>query len=104
MVDQTDDEIKKYLINNKIINTLEKGGRLMVRYNPGIEKMFDSSIIMYYNEEDFHYKFKKIKKQIDEDNNIATDFYDKSKDWNSKSVANKIIEIFQIMQKKLINS
>ena len=102
LVDQTDEEIKKYLVNDKVTEVLENGGRLMIRYNPGVEKMYDDSILMYHNVEDFYDKFEKLKSKIENYGDFRDDFYDKSANFDTNSVANKIVEIFQIMKKKRI--
>ena len=101
LVDQSDEEIQKNIVNDKIIRVLNSGGIPFVRYNPGIEKMFDETIPMYYNEEDFYNKLN----GLSQNNNlekIRNDIYDVSQKWNSQMVANKFIEIFDIMIRKKI--
>ena len=49
-------------------------------------------------------KFNKIKSNIETSKGFADDFYNKSVNFDTESVANKFIEIFQIMIKKLVNS
>ena len=63
--------------------------------------MFDETIPMYYNEEDFYNKLN----GLSQNNNlkkIRNDIYDVSQKWNSQMVANKFIEIFDIMIRKKI--
>ncbi|MBQ8751340.1 MAG: hypothetical protein IJZ30_06875 [Alphaproteobacteria bacterium] len=101
LVDQTDDEVQQYIVNDKIIRVLNNGAIPFVRYNPGIEKMFGETIPMYYNEEDFYSKLNGLSKNNNLEK-IRNDIYDVSQKWNSQMVANKFIEIFDIMIRKKI--
>lgn len=103
LVDQTDKEIAKNLINKNLITVLENGGFPFIRLNPGVGKLFDARIAMYFSEQDFHdtmHEFMRNKSTI---KYIKNSLYAKLDEWDSLSVANKLAEIFQIMQKKRIN-
>ena len=101
LIDQTDDEIQKYIVNDKIIEVLSNGGIPLVRYNPGIEKIFGNIVPMYHNEDDFYIKLNNLSKNNHLEK-IRDDIYDISQKWNSQMVANKFIEIFDIMIRKKI--
>ncbi len=103
LVNQSDEEIAKNLINKDFIAVLENGGFPMIRFNPGVSKLFDAKVVMYYNEIDFHEKMNKFMHNEDAVKQTKDALYTKLDEWDSLSVANKLTEIFQIMQKKRIN-
>lgn len=102
LVDQDDDDIKKELINDKIIKLIENGFVPFVRYNPGIHAIFNDNLPQYYNNDDFNNKYNDLTSNKTKIKNIKKKLFDIAKNWNSEAQANKFIEIFSIMQKKRI--
>ena len=102
LVDQSDENIYQNVVNSKVIEVLEMGAIPFVRYNPGLYKIFGDSIPMYYNEDDFYVQFNKLLREKEKTTKIAQSIYNASKNWNSKMLALKFIELFEIMKEKRI--
>ncbi|MBR5154841.1 MAG: hypothetical protein IKW58_03860 [Alphaproteobacteria bacterium] len=102
LVDQSDENIHENIVNNKVIEILEMGAVPLLRYNPGIQKMFGDTVPMYYNEDDFYVKFNMLLRENNKVSKIKQDIENVSYKWNSSMVANKFIELFQIMKQKRI--
>ncbi len=103
LVDQSDEEIANYILSKDFIKVLENGGVPVIRFNPGVSRLFDDRVIMYHNENDFHKTINELMTNKDIVHKVKSSLYAKPDTWNTLSVANKFTEIFQIMKKKRIN-
>lgn len=102
LTDQEDNDIKNELLNKQVIQIIESGGLPYVRYNPGIEKIFGDIIPMYHNEKEFvsFYNWLRYSPNISKQRLAMLQI--KSEQWNSDNQAKKFIELFDVMQKKLL--
>lgn len=101
LVDQTDDDIRDELINQRIITVIENGGLPYVRYNSGIAKMFGDTIPMYQNESSFLPEIKQLLANKNEISARRNTLIYKSQQWSSSSQAKKFIELADIMKRKM---
>ncbi len=102
LTDQSEEEIKNELVNQKVIQIIENGGLPYVRYNPGIEKMFGDIIPMYHNELEFTRLYNELMYSPYQVRRKWEKLQQENPKWNSDSQAKKIIELFEVMQKKRI--
>lgn len=102
LVDQTEENISKNLLEKNVIKIIENNALPFVRYNPAIEKIFSDAVPMYYNNEHFYFEFNRLLKSPDELERRLKIIKNIAKKYNSESQANKFIEIFDIMKKKRI--
>ena len=100
LIDQNDKEIIAQTLNPRLIKIIESGGLPYVRYNPAIEKLFGDAIPFYYNGNEFREKLEKILRNPTEILERREAVKHISQRWNSRSQAKKIIELFEIMDKK----
>ncbi|MCM1324598.1 MAG: glycosyltransferase [Acetobacter sp.] len=102
LVDQSEEDIRDEIVNERILEVIANGGLPYIRYNPAIEKLFGDAVPMYYNSNEFSQKLNKLlstpaelQQRKDAIRNIAIG-------WSSKFQAKKVIELFEIMEKKRI--
>ncbi|MBO5039078.1 MAG: hypothetical protein J6C85_06475 [Alphaproteobacteria bacterium] len=101
LVDQSDEDIRDEVVNQKIMQIIEGGGVPLVRYNVGLERLFSNSVLMYASEDDFAVQFNKFiaSEAIEQQ---RKNLFRASQQFNSRSTALKFIELFDIMQRKRI--
>lgn len=102
LVDQTDDDLKNETLNPKIIQIVENGGLPLVRYNPAIEAIFGNAVPMYQTAEEFMPTIERLLSSRVELTNRKIGIKKIAKSWNTSTQAKKIIEIFEMMEKKRI--
>ncbi len=102
LIDQTEEDIDRNIVSDKLLKIISNGGIPFVRYNPGIVKMFGNAIPMYYNPEHFNFELYRLLQSPIELKNRFNDIVNISTNWSSSMRAKKIIELFDIMKKKRI--
>ena len=103
LVDQPEEDIRDELIAPRLKEVIEKGGLPYIRYNNGLAKMFGQAIPMYMNEDEFLPLLKGLLSSPQEVVERRAAIREIAKNWNSDSQAKKFIELFEVMEKKLIN-
>jgi len=101
LVDQSEEDIKDETVNARIIEVIEQGGLPYLRYNSGVAKMFGEAVPMYMTQEEFLPEIKRLlnsSKELKERREAIRRIAD---GWNSNSQAQKIIELFDVMKKKM---
>jgi hypothetical protein len=66
LIDQSEEDISRDIVNNKLLKIIENGAIPFVRYNPGIINMFGDAIPMYYNPEHFKFELDRLLKSPQE--------------------------------------
>jgi len=102
LVDQSEENIKDELINQRIIRIIESGGLPYIRYNSGVAKIFGDAIPMYMNQAEFLPKIQHLLANPQERTDHLEAIYQTAQQWNSSSQAKKFLELFDIMEKKMI--
>jgi len=101
LIDQSEEDIKNETVNSRIIEVIEQGGLPYLRYNSGVAKMFGEAVPMYMTQEEFLPEIKRLlnsPKEIQERKEAIRRI---AEGWSSDSQAKKIIELFDVMKKKM---
>ena len=101
LADQSDDDIRDEIINQRIITIIENGGLPYIRYNNGIVKMFGDTIPMYRNETAFLPEIKRLLNNPQEILARRKSLLKTAEQWSATSQAKKFIELADIMKKKM---
>lgn len=102
LVDQSDEDIRDEVVNQKIMQIIEGGGVPLVRYNVGLERLWGNGVLMYMSEEDFAVRFNKFIASAEAIEQQRKNLFRASQQFNNRSAARKFIELFDIMQRKRI--
>ena len=101
LIDQSDEEISQEQINIRILTVLKEGGLPYVRYNNGIAKIFGNALPMYTNEQEFLPKAQIFLNNSTLVEERRSQLYDIAQKWNTKTQAQKIAELFEVMKQKM---
>lgn len=104
LADQSEEEIRDELINPQIIKIIENGGVPYIRYNYGVYRIFGEDLPMYRNENEFLPKVKELLARPNEVAKYRNRIREIAENWNSRSQAKKFIELFEVMEKKMIKN
>ncbi|MBP3687592.1 MAG: hypothetical protein J6J35_04410 [Alphaproteobacteria bacterium] len=102
LVDQSEEDIRDEVVNQKVRQILEGGGVPLVRYNAGLEKILGNGELMYMSDEDFAVKFNKFITSVEALEQQRKSLFSALQQFDSRSAALKFIELFDIMQRKRI--
>lgn len=102
LVDQSEEDIRDEIVNQKVRQILEGGGVPLVRYNAGVEKILGDGELMYMSDEDFAGKFNKFITSVEALEQQRKSLFSALQQFDSRSAALKFIELFEIMQRKRI--
>jgi hypothetical protein len=100
LADQSENDIRDELINQRVIRIIESGGLPYLRYNSGIAKIFGNAVPMYMNQQEFLPKLQELLNNPQEIHSHLNDIYETAQEWDSSSQAKKFIELFEVMNKK----
>jgi len=101
MIDQSDEDIRDEVVNAKIIEVIEQGGLPYIRYNSGVAKMFGEAVPMYMTPEEFLPEIRHLLNSPNEIRERKEALWQIANGWSSDSQARKIIELFDVMKKKM---
>lgn len=101
MIDQSEEDIRDEVVNTKIIEVLEQGGLPYLRYNTGVAKMFGEAVPMYMSQDEFLPEIKRLLNSPNELRERKEAIRQIANGWSSDSQAKKIIELFDVMKKKM---
>jgi len=102
LADQSEEDIRDELINTQIIKIIENGGVPYVRYNQGVYRIFGDYLPMYHSETEFLPLIKKLLAHPEKVRSYRDKIREIAKDWDTRSQAKKFIELFEVMEKKMI--
>lgn len=102
LADQAEEQIRDELINRRVIDIIENGGLPYLRYNSGLAKIFGDDIPMYMNQSEFLPKLQELLAHPESIKTYLNKIYQTAQQWNSSSQAKKFIELFEVMEKKMI--
>lgn len=101
MIDQSEEDIRDEVVNSKIIEVIEQGGLPYLRYNSGVAKMFGEAVPMYMTQAEFLPEIKRLLNSPNELKERKEAIRQIANSWSSDSQAKKIIELFDVMKKKM---
>lgn len=101
MIDQSEEDIRDEVVNARIIEVIEQGGLPYIRYNTGVAKMFGEAVPMYMSQDEFLPEIKRLLNSPKELRERKEAVWQIANGWSSDSQARKVIELFDVMKKKM---